>query len=259
MRAFAREEIAAMTDCRSNAPQRDPRLLEGVIANLPMFRQLPRQLIAALSAQARMQNAPRGATICRRGETLPGLFAVGYGLVKLGLHGDDGAERVIRLVGPGETFGYATSLLGRACTFDCSALEDCMLAIIPSAAVLDLVERDGSFARSVVLDLADRTLGFLAEVEADALSRAIERLASYLESAVEPINGSGTWRVRLPVTKTVMASRLGIKKETLSRLLRELAGRGLIAVAGRDIVVNDRPGLAAVARRLNGRPGAATA
>lgn len=248
-----------MTDCRSNAPQRDPRLLEGVITNLPIFRQLPKQLIAELSAQARVQLAPRGSSICRQGECLPGLFAVGYGMVKLGLHGHDGTERVIRLVGPRETFGNATSLLGRPCSFDASALEDCMLAIIPSAAVLDLVGRDADFARSIVLHLADRTLGFLAEVEADALPRAIQRVASYLEAAVEPVNASGTWRVRLPVSKTVVAARLGIKKETLSRLLRELVERGLIAVAGRDIVVNDRPGLAAVARTLNGRPRAASA
>ena len=240
-----------MSDCRGNAPQRDPRLLEGVVGNLPIFRELPRQLITELAAQARIQHVPRGSSICRRGECLPGLFAVGYGMVKLALHGEDGTERVVRLVGARETFGNATSLLGRPCSFDASALEDCLLAVIPSAAVLDLVGRDADFARGVVLHLADRTLGFLAEVEADALPRAIQRVASYLEASVEPANGSGAWRVRLPVSKTVVAARLGIKKETLSRLLRELVERGLIAVAGRDIVVNDRSGLAAVARKLN--------
>jgi CRP-like cAMP-binding protein len=242
-----------MTDSRGNAARRDPRLLEGLIANLAIFRRLPGALVTELVAQARIQHAPRGVSICRRGDRLHGLFAVGYGMVKLGLHGDDGTERVIRLVGPRETFGNATSLLGRPSCFEASALEDCLLAVIPSTAVLDLVGRDADFARGIVLHLADSALGFLAEVEADALPRAIQRVASYLDAAAEPVNGSGTWRVRLPVSKTVVAARLGIKKETLSRLLRELVERGLIAVAGRDIVVNDRPGLAAVARRLDGR------
>ncbi len=240
-----------MNDCRDHSTQRDFRLLEGVIGNLPIFHELPKALIAGLAAQSKLQHAPRGAAICRHGERLPGLYAVGYGMVKLGLHGDDGTERVIRLVGPRETFGNATALLDRASSFEASALEDSLLAVIPSFAVLDLIGRDAEFARSIVLNLADRALGFLAEVEADALPRAIQRVASFLDSAVEPVNGSGVWRVRLPATKTVVAARLGIKKETLSRLLRKLVERGLIAVAGRDILVNDRPGLAAVARKLN--------
>ncbi|MDH4190034.1 MAG: Crp/Fnr family transcriptional regulator [Betaproteobacteria bacterium] len=242
----------------SNTLQREPRLIEGVIGNLPMFRHLSGPLIARLAAESRSQHAPRGALICRRGESLPGLYAVAFGLVKLALHGSDGSERVVRLVGPGETFGNATALLGRPSSFDGSAIEDCLLAIIPPGAVLDIVEGDGGFARSLVLRLCESTLGFLAEVEANAHSHAIQRVASYLDRSVEPINGSGTWLVRLPVTKTVMASRLGIKKETLSRLLRELSERGLIAVDGREIVVHDRPGLAAIARAGNGARSART-
>jgi CRP/FNR family transcriptional regulator len=54
--------------------------------------------------------------------------------------------------------------------------------------------------------------------------------------------------VRLPVSKTLVAARLGVRKETLSRLLRELAGRGLISVTQREVKILDRRGLAAVTR-----------
>jgi CRP-like cAMP-binding protein len=50
------------------------------------------------------------------------------------------------------------------------------------------------------------------------------------------------------VSKTVVAARLGVKKETLSRLLRELADDGVIAVAQRNIAILDRARLAQVAR-----------
>ena len=45
-----------------------------------------------------------------------------------------------------------------------------------------------------------------------------------------------------------VAARLGVKKETLSRLLRELGGRGLISVERREVRILDREGLAAVTR-----------
>jgi len=58
----------------------------------------------------------------------------------------------------------------------------------------------------------------------------------------------GAAQVRLPTTKTVIASQLGVTKETFSRLLRELAQLGLITVARREIALLDRDRLAEIAR-----------
>jgi DNA-binding IclR family transcriptional regulator len=41
------------------------------------------------------------------------------------------------------------------------------------------------------------------------------------------------------MSKTLLAARLGMKKETLSRLLSDLARQGLIEVSGRDIAIRD--------------------
>jgi hypothetical protein len=41
-----------------------------------------------------------------------------------------------------------------------------------------------------------------------------------------------------------------VKKETMSRMLRELASRGVITVSGPDIAILDRAGLAL----LSGKP-----
>jgi CRP-like cAMP-binding protein len=54
--------------------------------------------------------------------------------------------------------------------------------------------------------------------------------------------------VRLPATKTVIASLLDMKKETLSRLLRSLAEQRLIRLASRTIAILDREALARLAR-----------
>jgi CRP-like cAMP-binding protein len=49
--------------------------------------------------------------------------------------------------------------------------------------------------------------------------------------------------VRLPVSKTLVAARLGVKKETLSRLLRQFAAEGVIEVSRREISILDREAL----------------
>ena len=76
-------------------------LVEGVIANLPLFRQCSKPHLAELARHARTQHVTRGTLIVHRGDKLQGLLAVAYGMVKLSLRGEAGEEKVIRLVGPG--------------------------------------------------------------------------------------------------------------------------------------------------------------
>jgi CRP-like cAMP-binding protein len=123
--------------------------------------------------------------------------------------------------------------------------------IVPAAALLGVIDRDPRAARQVVCTLARRNLELLEEIEAASMHRSAHRLATYLGSLAECGNGNGDENgartVRLPATKTLIASRLDMKKETLSRLLRSLAGKGLIEVKGADITLLDPPLLAEIA------------
>lgn len=130
--------------------------------------------------------------------------------------------------------------------------------MIPQRPLLRLVERDPKFAHAVASTIAERHLALLAEFEASVQQRGLQRLASYLESLADADGAYGVRVVRLPASKTVVASRLGVTKETLSRLLRELADRRTIAVARTEVTILDRDALATVA--LGGlRPGTAAA
>ncbi len=242
------QQILQLRDAPSNGALRDPRLAEGVLANLPLFRDTAQRQIAELAARARTVRYRRGAVVCPQGECSPGLHAVAFGQVKLAFRGGDEEERVMRIVAPAETFGLAVSVLGRPSPYEAVTLDDSLVVIVPSAAILGLVENDPRFARTVIQALAERTMMLLAEVEAGALRRGVQRLASYLDSLAATGGGNGSCTVRLPTTKTVVASRLGVKKETLSRLLRELAEKRLISVEQREIAILDRLRLAAVAR-----------
>ena len=237
---------SAMTESPVNGNHRDPRLIEGVLANVLLFRGIGQRRIADIAARARALHFGRGAVVCEQGACVPGLYAIGYGQVKLGFRGE-GEERITRIAVPVETFGLAAAILGRPAPYEAVALEDTLVILVPAAVVLQMVENDPRFARAVIHELAERTMGLLAEVEAGSLHSGVHRLASYLEGlAGEPGNAACT--VHLPTTKTVVAARLGIKKETLSRLLRTLAQQGLIEVAKRNIALLDRSRLAALAR-----------
>lgn len=225
---------------------RDPRLIEGVLANLPLMLGVSRHAVRQLSTQSALVNVRRGETVVSRGQRVQGLYGIAYGSVKKRLRHPSGAEVVLALLGRGDTFAEVPALLARPAKIDAIALADSMLVVINAACISAQIQSEPRLARNVANTLARRLQALVAEFELGMLP-SLRRLAAYLDSIAEPGNAAGSWVARLPISKTLVAARLDIKKETLSRLLRQLAGRGLICVARRDIEVLDRDGLAQLA------------
>jgi CRP-like cAMP-binding protein len=217
---------------RSPTATRDERLVQGVISNLPLFWGVLPASVAALGRQCWTLPAARGATVIAQGTRLPGVLAVAYGSVKLVLRRPERAERVLRITGALQTFGESSALLGRGAPYDAAALQESKLVVIPTAGLFVLLERDPRFARGLVTMLAKRKAELYAEMEAATQLSGTQRLASYLRGL------AGAERtLSLPFSKTLVASRLGIKKETLSRLLRELMELRVIDMTRRDIAI----------------------
>ncbi len=210
-----------------------------LLARLPMFAGTPRAQLAALARHAETRHAAPGSLIARRGARLPGLMIVHYGLVKLTLKGE--AERVLRLAGAGETFGEAALFLDEPLPVDVTAVADTGLVVVPAAPLLELFDGNPRFARGLLASVCHRLQALGADFEAATAHGARERLAAYLGSL-------GADTACLPAPKSVIASRLGMTKETLSRLLRAFIDEGLIAVANREVRLLDRARLADAAR-----------
>jgi CRP-like cAMP-binding protein len=204
-----------------------------------MFRSTPRPQLAELARAALTRQVAAGGAVLRRGERVPGLMVVQSGLVKISLKGD--SERVLLLVGEGETFAEAPLFLGQPLQVDVTAVGDTALVIVPAAPLLALFDRDPRFARGLLAAVCQRLQTLVADFESATVHDAGERLAAYLGSL-------GKDTACLPAPKAVIASRLGMTKETLSRLLRSFMDQGLIEVAKREIRILDRARLSAAAR-----------
>ncbi|TAK85016.1 MAG: Crp/Fnr family transcriptional regulator [Betaproteobacteria bacterium] len=218
-------------------------LVTGILANLPIFRHTPAATLASLARKSRTLHMPRGSAVARRGEEIPGLMAVAYGLVKLSLRGE-ASEKVLRLIGAGDTFGEAVLFLEKPLPVDITALADTLIVVVPADPLLVMIDSEPGFARAMLAAMSQRLHALVTDFEAATVHRANERLAAYLVSLVDP---DGPSTATLPASKTVIAARLGITKETLSRLLRRFAQEGLIAVGRRQITLLDRERLSAAA------------
>jgi len=223
-----------------STPPRE-RLALGVLARLPLFEGVSRPHFSEVIRHARTLHYQRAQVVAKRGEMVPGLFAVAYGMVKLTLHGATGAEKVLQLVGPSQTFGEIALFRQQPLPLDAVAVVDTGLVLVPAATLLALIDRDAHFARGMVASLCQRIHAMVSDFEATSLHGASGRLAAYLESLAE---SPDTVRVTLPAAKKLIAARLGMTKETFSRALRDLAREGLVRVTGRSIELLDRARLA---------------
>jgi len=207
-----------------------------------MFRGIPRARLAELTAQARVASVPRNSAAVRAGEALPGLVVALGGMLKVAL---PQGGRVIALLRPGESFGEASIALGGPPRLEVVALAESAVAVLPREVLLAALKVDPRLALRFARALAGQVLDLIGALEASTTRHGAERLAAYLDSLARPGDGDGgACSVRLPASKTVIASLLGMKKETLSRHLRELSARRLISVSGREIGILDRARLA---------------
>ena len=109
-----------------------------------------------------------------------------------------------------------------------------------------MLDHDPLFARRMLTSLAGRFERLLHDIETISLHTADERLVDYLLR--QPREGDMT---RLLFNKRIIASKLGLKPETLSRSLQHLSVVGLIAVNGARVQILDE---AALKRMVPGMP-----
>jgi len=229
-------------------PQKTPtKQIEGMLARLPIFRQTTPAHLQRLARHAELRHVSRNTLLYQRGDPATGFYALVFGQVKLSLHAPDGTEKVLRLVVPGETFAESVLFDVQPQPVNALVLADSCLLFLPAQPLEHLLEHDRAFARALLASLSKRIHMLIADIEAYSLSSGTQRLAAFLHGLAGPSDPAPV-RVRLPANKTVIASRLGITKETLSRLLHELTAQGLVEVLRREIVLRDPPRLAQMAR-----------
>ena len=210
----------------------------GVLANLPLFQQLRESEIVNLAAGAREISLGKGQILFQKGAYLDGFYVVVSGQIKLAFCSPQGHEKVVSIVGPGQSFGEAVMFLERPCPIYTQALADSCLLYIAKQGIFTAIEHDSAFAHRLLAGLSMRLHDLIEDVESYSLRSSTQRVIGFLlQLAAAP--DSSSVELELPTSKHVIASRLNLTPETLSRILHGLSESGLITVKGKQITVRD--------------------
>lgn len=221
-----------------------PIKVQSFLANLPLFKEINPDEIDRIAAGTQEVRIARGDILFRKGDPCEGFHVVVYGQIKLAFTSHSGAEKVVELMGTGQSFGEAVMFMEKPYPVYAQALADTMLLHIVKAVVFEEIERDPKFARRIIGGLSRRLHGLITDLESYSLLSGAQRVIGYL-LRYEPESGAKGERVKvaLPTSKGIIASRLNLTPEHFSRILHDLSDMGLIQVEGRTVSILDLEGL----------------
>ena len=210
---------------------------------LPLFNDLSALELAHVAAGSTLRRLSRGDFVFRIGEPCDGFHVIVTGQVKLFVLSPSGQEKVVEIMGDGQSFAEAVMFTDRPYFLSAQALTDAALLTVSKQAVFAEIERDHRFALRMLGGLSRRLHGLVRDVEAYALHSGLQRVIGYLlrDQGTETDGGevSGQRTVSLLASKATIASRLSLTPEYFSRVLHELEAQGLIEIDRRDIRIPD--------------------
>ncbi|GMV00567.1 MAG: hypothetical protein AMXMBFR52_02230 [Burkholderiales bacterium] len=212
------------------------------LSNLALFHEVGSDELDRIAAGTTELRVKKGRTLFQRGDPCVGFHAVMYGQVKLSFLSPQGTEKVIEILGPGQSFGEAAMFLGRAYPVNAECLADSLLLHISKVTLDAELARDPLLARRMIAGLSRRLVGLVHDVEAYSLRSGMQRVIGYLLRDLDRKASTPTdapVRIVLDTSKGVIASRLNLTPEHFSRILGELSNEGLISVRGAEITILD--------------------
>lgn len=217
----------------------NPVKITAFLAHIPLFCEMSPGEIERVAQGTRELQLLRGDVIFQRGDPSTGFYVVIHGKVKLALTSPQGIEKVLELVGPGQSFGEAVMFMGKPYPVYAQALTDTLALHINKNAIVGGIDGDPAFCRKMLAGLSIRLHRLIHDVESLSLRSSEQRVVDYLLQNLDDAREGQDVHISLSAKKNVIASNLNITPETFSRILHNLSDAGLIKVDGKEVCVKD--------------------
>lgn len=215
---------------KPGARERETLLSSGLLAALGV------ESVAAMMEIAVISSLPARQILFREGEPADLLHCVLSGYIRVYKLDPDGREADVELYGPGDLIGASVVLDGGRYAATAQAAEPALIARFDLKRVRDIANRRPDLAVALANALSAQLAKAFASLSNDRLHTAPQRVARYLLAHCS-IEGKAT-SFRLPYQKSLLAGKLGLAPEALSRAFSMLRSYG-VNVRGRLVHIGD--------------------
>lgn len=219
-----------------------------IVRTTPLFGTMPQDVALSLIGNRSVRLYERGVTLFQQGEPAMSFFVVLDGWVKLFRTTPDGSEAVVGVFRRAETFAEAAIFLGGRYPVTAEVVTSARLLAVDGEILRRRIREQPDIALSMLASSSHHLKSLVEQIEQIKLLTAPQRIADFLVHLAPVREGSCT--IELPFEKILIASRLGMKPESLSRALAKLRPFG-VTVEREIVSIADVEGLA---RFVEARP-----
>jgi CRP-like cAMP-binding protein len=213
--------------------------LEQELRHHPLFAGLDDEQLTRLLNSAHLEHLEDGQLLFASDQPARHFFLVRSGSMRLYLSTPDGAEKVLHLAAPGETFAEAITFMdGQRYPVNASALGKTEIIAFANSTFRDILGESTDTCFRLMADLSTRLKRHVSDINALTLQNASLRFTNFLLQQA-PAGQQYDVSIELSAPKHVIASRLSIQPESLSRILRTMQNAGLLRVDGNLIHIPD--------------------
>jgi CRP/FNR family transcriptional regulator len=206
----------------------------------PLFRTLTDDEARTAASGLTLVSFDRGQYIFHAGDRAEHVFLLFEGLVKITYLNPGGDEKIISLVQPGGLFGAL--FLGKYSlrVGTARAVIPILAGHISKAGLYELIGRFPALGLNLIGQLADEQRETLARLHALLHMDAQHRLLGTLLSLARRVDAGANGWVALPasITQDDLASIACLNRSTVSTLINDLRGQGILGGRGRVTLVN---------------------
>jgi len=203
----------------------------------PLFRDLTKEEFSEIVEQTSVCNLNMDDMLFRQQDPAKDFFVLVTGKIKLSLLSFEGTEKVVDIINPGVSFAEAVIFSGiPGYPVNATALAKSQVLRVNANAYMETLESSPKTCFKVMATLSLRLHNLIGEIDRLSLHNATYRLISFLLEGV-PSEMNERSVVNLSIPKHVVASRISVTPETLSRTLKRLCQDGLLEVQDSHIVL----------------------
>ena len=215
------------------------QLVPQALAAIELFRGLPASALATVAACARVRRLPKDLRIFNQGDDGVRAHAVIEGGVRIAQSGSDGAQVIIRFIGPGEMFGTVALFTDGCYPADAITLADTLEASWSEAELIELIHRHPQIGINVIRIIGKRLQEVQERVRELATHRAERRVAHAMLRLARQA-GHGTvdgMAIEFPLRRKDVADIAGTTLHTASRILTAWEKAGFLITHNQRLTI----------------------
>ena len=207
-----------------------------VITRVAVFRGLKPETVQHIIAPATAIMLRPHQMFMRQDDPATAFFIVIDGWIKISRNNQSGGETIIDMMKKGDSFAEAVAFSGGRYIATAEAVNEARVGRIPADHLIRCIRETPDIALAMIASVSQRMHYLVQQVEQLKAQSGVQRVAEFLASLV-PVE-SGSCEIALPYDKLLIAARLGLKPESLSRTFAKLRSVG-VAVHASHVAVSD--------------------